>query len=1315
MLHWNAVRMRSYTLFFIVSVSISSLALAETNVTTPVGEATQILARINQARNAICRDVNSAAIHFPHIHSSEITKENISILQPDPVDPKDLIGKKNLAGYSQTCTGLDSIAHFYFDFDERVWEETKDLMDMDRTFFIDALQKLNVYIMPENDNPILFTKDLLAYLYIFFQDLKPKERIDLVADNRSSHKLVRWADDSGSKKIIVAQNAGVGLFNQQVRENTELVTANPDLLGPDGSARVQIAYNNILLAQLVKLQTPEKIVAFFKDNFELCIDINGDPGVNLASHGKPMRMALQELHRAVDVLLDFPYFTLQGAKLRTIHRADRFVNPLSFGVTLAYYTPPGFPSNDEYIGMLDPAYDDNFSGEVYGNFVLSHEVGHAVDYGLPDEVRQRYYDISWKDKDSQRAITPGLNGFNRDYAETSPREDLAEGVATYMYDPDLLSSVSSIKMGVLRDDIFGGVSYVGAAPDDMTLHLGGVEDNTPPYLDVHPRDALVLNVERSPIEPTKAAMTVRVNGAKDNGVGVAKIELWFQDEYKNTLPVFELTENHLTEEPGQYERKFHVDLARLHANRFIPTMRITDRIGKSVTYTADLAELIFPDDIFRDIERPQMDLTPPVLSMAPDEAVQFNYEGDPQNGLLKITVNGVSDDSGKISHIVLNPSTVYENVRWRNSPITIPASAFDSATNAYSVRERLDLSQFFAADYEFAIDIYDQAGNKVTYSQDLPEIAIPGRRPFPDRQGPTLAALPKDSLTLDLRNFNEADETFELGIDLKGATDPSGIKLAIITPITEHKGEAIRGRSISLGSGLESKSEPGRFKGLVQLPREDFYPGVAKFEIELIDTVGNKRVYGEDLLEFEIPGTRTDQDITAPRLLSDPRNALQLSLTVNDDGQSAKIMARLHGILEEESDLTQVEIVPVANVGGRIHRGSILNLTQAARDPNYSGAGIGLIAQFTVPLKDFYDADYYFQINLRDSAGLEAKYNRGLAGVRIPGLLSEPLSGGEQVGSNPSSEPSTKIPNVGAKSEDELRKKAEAIDFVIDWTQASAIPVESEYKNETWADVLLPISPSDQFSKLKLIWRGNETGLEADYSVEANSAELQQVERDGVLQTVVRTVFPYNMPSDKYELHKVLLDEQERISPIPSPVVVEHESDFDISSPWDVGDGTRMRLDSASGEIVVEVPLTGIESPGGAKGSMTIRYPDGSVATRELQIIDGGDSVRGVARFPNPGMRGSTHLQKLEIEEGWFASPGVGVSGGVATPGREREGKRLPGATAGPKATVKDPLGRDVVSPAHPQFRRPPVHDKRAFERRERVRDVEIKPKDRLY
>ncbi len=61
------------------------------------------------------------------------------------------------------------------------------------------------------------------------------------------------------------------------------------------------------------------------------------------------------------------------------------------------------------------------------------------------------------------------NQLPTDYAATGPSEDLAESVMLYVFDPTRLMNRSSARYAFIRDRIFGGLEYVGSAPQAITI------------------------------------------------------------------------------------------------------------------------------------------------------------------------------------------------------------------------------------------------------------------------------------------------------------------------------------------------------------------------------------------------------------------------------------------------------------------------------------------------------------------------------------------------------------------------------------------------------------------------------------------------------------------------------------------------------------------------------------------------------------------------------------------------------------------------------------------------------------------------------
>ena len=225
----------------------------------------------------------------------------------------------------------------------------------------------------------------------------------------------------------------------------------------------------------------------------------------------PKAWSPQELVLLNDVLKELPPGLLKRMSLTSIVRnqtdLDDSGNPdpgtlgLYSGCERTVPKHPCHPSSDAVIRVFNSAFEPGmFSNDPAGHkafkATILHELTHALQYppqedtgmavadplsrnrsGYVSPLMQNYndatriitdindpafqYDNGWGtrlDGTWVLASAPG-NTAPTVYAETNPKEDMAEAVKLYVYDPQRLLNSSPQRYNFVRDQIFGGVEY----------------------------------------------------------------------------------------------------------------------------------------------------------------------------------------------------------------------------------------------------------------------------------------------------------------------------------------------------------------------------------------------------------------------------------------------------------------------------------------------------------------------------------------------------------------------------------------------------------------------------------------------------------------------------------------------------------------------------------------------------------------------------------------------------------------------------------------------------------------------------------------
>ena len=116
-----------------------------------------------------------------------------------------------------------------------------------------------------------------------------------------------------------------------------------------------------------------------------------------------------------------------------------------------------------------------FTGEI--NFIrrlILHEKAHFLwEFSFDQELKDDWIEIGgwFEDPTSSSGwSTTQTTGFVSPYAHANnPNEDMAESIATYLMNPDLLNTVSVQKYEFIRDRIMHGTRYIAMIPEELTF------------------------------------------------------------------------------------------------------------------------------------------------------------------------------------------------------------------------------------------------------------------------------------------------------------------------------------------------------------------------------------------------------------------------------------------------------------------------------------------------------------------------------------------------------------------------------------------------------------------------------------------------------------------------------------------------------------------------------------------------------------------------------------------------------------------------------------------------------------------------------
>lgn len=94
--------------------------------------------------------------------------------------------------------------------------------------------------------------------------------------------------------------------------------------------------------------------------------------------------------------------------------------------------------------------------------LFSHELGHVIGMGLNLQESPVWTSLSKWEKKEDRWISHSADQLVSGYAQEGPREDFAEAIIAYRYNPDLLKKISIQKYQLLKELVFQGVEYTSS-------------------------------------------------------------------------------------------------------------------------------------------------------------------------------------------------------------------------------------------------------------------------------------------------------------------------------------------------------------------------------------------------------------------------------------------------------------------------------------------------------------------------------------------------------------------------------------------------------------------------------------------------------------------------------------------------------------------------------------------------------------------------------------------------------------------------------------------------------------------------------------
>lgn len=424
--------------------------------------------------------------------------------------------------------------------EEQVWSQISPITLLNPNFLdrSEIIQKLeddfNIFI--QTDDPSIFNKYFLSYLYSYFQWMLPNERADgsvrirfpyyLHARNRINRQMI----ERDGANIYFSKNAGHKIITKKFHEIMGAVYNSNEVL-PD-EIQVTFEYDNELYSQLNAVFLNSKDIQNF---MYLQTGIVFNLEKTDQEYSVTQEFTQREMLLILTQFLDLPIHIRDSLALKKVIRmADGYQPPFAVMPVAGLYS-----FKDKTIQFFDPAFDP-LSGDGTGEETILHEIAHALWgqslwYAFPQHLRDEYQSLSWEGEE----ITG--EEFISEYSTKNIKEDFAEHLSMYIDHPEALLHQTPGKYQWLKENVFVNTEYFSAeALDNLKIFvLSDLEDVTPPYLLEGQSNLTFESREFSNNHDPSIIYSFNLEGLFDDISGVRSINLFFQsnDDYLHSKGV----------------------------------------------------------------------------------------------------------------------------------------------------------------------------------------------------------------------------------------------------------------------------------------------------------------------------------------------------------------------------------------------------------------------------------------------------------------------------------------------------------------------------------------------------------------------------------------------------------------------------------------------------------------------------------------------------------------------------------------------------------------------------------------------------------
>ena len=333
-----------------------------------------------------------------------------------------------------------------------------NLAPLSKEELIDKLQTdFNISIVV--DDPTIFNKYMLSYLYLWFEMMLPAQEVQdkaysFYAAQSKGQVLVSREENN----IYFSKTAGIKTINHKFNEVIDLVFENKTFAGGENIS-ITFDYSNELYHQLnTALLNSQHIKDFIATHTGVQFGV--DPTDPLYPRTK--EFTFEELLTILKQFLDLPEHIRTRLKLKRIVQMEAGENLANSAALYSVF--------DQMIQIKSDTFESNPRG---GGDIILHELGHALWYGLSKNIQKKYEEISWGENT--------IGNFVSHYSTKNVEEDFAEHFMMYINNSERLKNKVREKYDWLKEYIFFNTEYFSSAPENLKIFLeSDLEDITPP-------------------------------------------------------------------------------------------------------------------------------------------------------------------------------------------------------------------------------------------------------------------------------------------------------------------------------------------------------------------------------------------------------------------------------------------------------------------------------------------------------------------------------------------------------------------------------------------------------------------------------------------------------------------------------------------------------------------------------------------------------------------------------------------------------------------------------------------------------------------